>query len=209
MSWQPSRGSLAKAAKAPISPVPPSYMQAHHLRNFRSYRERGLEMSRLLISSWDIPGICDIRTMTHVVNAHMRRHDTFRSWFEHTEAITSCAGPSSANDIQFVAVEHGELTTQSQWRERLLATRVRWSGGACASRSFSVRTTSPSAWPLTTFTVTRCSSRGVCEIHLMYLALVSGGAPLRLAEPGSYDNYCNRQREHISGLTLDSPVMSK
>ncbi|EUA93992.1 trehalose-2-sulfate acyltransferase papA2 domain protein, partial [Mycobacterium ulcerans str. Harvey] len=85
VSWQPSRGSLAKAAKAPISPVPPSYMQAHHLRNFRSYRERGLEMSRLLISSWDIPGICDIRTMTHVVNAHMRRHDTFRSWFEHTE----------------------------------------------------------------------------------------------------------------------------
>ncbi|EUA93993.1 conserved polyketide synthase associated PapA3 domain protein [Mycobacterium ulcerans str. Harvey] len=30
-----------------------------------------------------------------------------------------------------------------------------------------------------------------------------------MAEPGSYDNYCNRQREHISGLTLDSPVMSK
>ncbi|AXN44290.1 SL659 acyltransferase papA1 [Mycobacterium marinum] len=211
VSWQPSRGSLAKAAKAPISPVPPSYMQAHHLRNFRSYRERGLEMSRLLISSWDIPGICDIRTMTHVVNAHMRRHDTFRSWFEHTEGDHFVRRTlERPNDIQFVAVEHGELTTQSQWREHLLATPSPLEWG-CVRFSIIQRADH------FTFCVAidhlHCDAMFVgvvfAEIHLMYLALVSGGAPLRLAEPGSYDNYCNRQREHISGLTLDSPVMSK
>ena len=40
-------------------------------------------MSRLAIAAWDIPGRCDIRAMTYVLNAHLRRHDTYRNWFEH------------------------------------------------------------------------------------------------------------------------------
>jgi hypothetical protein len=47
------------------------------------------------------------------------------------------------------------------------------------------------------------------EIHLMYTALASGGAPLRLATPGSYDEYCVRQREYTSSLTLSTPEVRK
>lgn len=209
VSWQPSPPSLAKAKQAPISPVPPSYMQAHHLRNFRSYASRGLEMSRLLISAWDIPGRCDIRTMTHVINAHLRRHDTYRSWFEHAEGDRFVRRTiNKANDIQFVATQHGELTTQSQWRDHLLATP------------------SPLEWDCFRFSIIQradhftfcvaidhlhCDAMFVgvafAEIHLIYVALVGGGAPLRLAETGSYHDYCTRQQEHLAGLTLDSPVI--
>ena len=36
------------------------------------------------------------------------------------------------------------------------------------------------------------------EIHMMYAALVAGGAPIPLPNPGSYDDYCIRQhRVHI------------
>ncbi|OOK77074.1 condensation domain protein [Mycobacterium kansasii] len=183
VSWQPSPPSLAKAKQAPISPVPPSYMQAHHLRNFRSYASRGLEMSRLLISAWDIPGRCDIRTMTHVINAHLRRHDTYRSWFEHAEGDRFVRRTiNKANDIQFVATQHGELTTQSQWRDHLLATP------------------SPLEWDCFRFSIIQradhftfcvaidhlhCDAMFVgvafAEIHLMYVALV--GAERRCGWP--------------------------
>src|SRR3974377_2014840 len=79
VSWQPSPASLAKANQAPVSPVPPSYMQSQHLRSSRAYADPWLRMSRVLISSWDVPGRCDIRAMTHVINSHLRRHDTYRS----------------------------------------------------------------------------------------------------------------------------------
>ncbi len=43
------------------------------------------------------------------------------------------------------------------------------------------------------------------EIHMMYAALVDGGRPIRLAEPGSYHDYCVRERASLSALTLESP----
>jgi hypothetical protein len=43
------------------------------------------------------------------------------------------------------------------------------------------------------------------EIHMMYAALARGGAPLRLPTPGSYLDFCGRQHENLSALTLESP----
>ena len=40
---------------------------------------------------------------------------------------------------------------------------------------------------------------------MMYAALVGGGAPIPLPEAGSYDDYCARQHQYMSALTLDSP----
>jgi hypothetical protein len=39
----------------------------------------------------------------------------------------------------------------------------------------------------------------------MYAALVGGAAPIQLPEAGNYNDYCVRQREFTSTLTLDSP----
>ena len=109
--WHPSPAALAKARQAPISAVPASYMQAEHLRSYREYAARGLDMSRLVIAAWDIPGQCDIRAMTYVINAHLRRHDTYRSWFEYTDAehIVRRTIDDPA-DIEFVPTKHGEMT---------------------------------------------------------------------------------------------------
>ena len=54
------------------------------------------------------------------------------------------------------------------------------------------------------------SPRLICvaftEIHLLYAALVDGGIrPIRLAEPGSYHDYCVREQASLSALTLESP----
>jgi hypothetical protein len=43
------------------------------------------------------------------------------------------------------------------------------------------------------------------EIHMMYVALVEGGAPFRLPDAGSYLEYCVRQHTYTSALTLESP----
>jgi hypothetical protein len=206
VSWHPSRRTLAKVRQAPISAVPPSYTQAQHIRDYRAYADRGLSMSRLIITAWDIPGRCDIRAMTYVINAYLRRHDTFRSWFEHT-----ADGPivhrtiGEPGDIELVPTEHGEMTP-AQWRSHLLATP------------------NPLQWDCLRFTITQRADHftfcvcvdhlhidamflGVAfaEIHLMYRTLVGGGAPISLPEAGSYHDYCVRQHEYRSGLTLNSP----
>ena len=43
------------------------------------------------------------------------------------------------------------------------------------------------------------------EIHMMYAALVDGGRPIRLAEAGSYHDYCVRQRAYTSALDVGVP----
>src|ERR1700739_1047951 len=86
VSWLASPASLAKVRQAPISAVPPSHQQARHLRNFREHANRGVKMARLCIAAWDIPGRCDIRVVTYMCNAFLRRHDTYHSWFEYTDS---------------------------------------------------------------------------------------------------------------------------
>jgi hypothetical protein len=43
------------------------------------------------------------------------------------------------------------------------------------------------------------------EIHMMYTALASGAAPIPLPDAGSYNDYCVRQNELLSAMTMDSP----
>jgi hypothetical protein len=43
------------------------------------------------------------------------------------------------------------------------------------------------------------------EIHMMYAALINGTGPLEFPEPGSYDDYCRKQREYTASLTASSP----
>src|SRR5919106_5573084 len=86
ISWVPSPATLRIVREAPVSAVPASYQQAQHLRAYREYAAKGTQMARLNIPSWNIAGQCDIRAMTHVINAYLRRHDTFHSWFEFNDA---------------------------------------------------------------------------------------------------------------------------
>ncbi|WP_205878420.1 condensation domain-containing protein [Mycobacterium camsae] len=207
--WSPTAGSLDKARQAPASEVPPSYIQARHLRGFHRQHRRGLDMSRLLVIAFDIPGECDIRAMTYVFTAHLRRHDTYRSWFEFSgdpqaERIVrhTIADPA---DIELVAVERGEMTP-TQWQDHLLATP------------------SPQEWDCFRFAIIQRDDHfTVCisvdhlhvdpmfigtvfgEIRAMYNALMDGDGPIALPAPGSYADYCLRERAYTSALTPESP----
>ena len=203
--WHASPAANAKARRAPISPVPPSYQQAQHLRRYCDHAARSLDLSRLMIFTWDLAGRCDVRAMNYVINAHLRRHDTYHSWFEFQDAEQivrhTIADPA---DIELVPIEHGDMSP--------------------ADLRGHISSPQPLQWDCFLFGVIQSDDHftfyasidhlcvdpmimGVLfiEIHMMYRALLGGDAPVELPEVGRYADYCIRQRADTSALTLDSP----
>lgn len=206
ISWHPTAASIEKARLAPVSSVPVSYMQGQHLRNYCDRTTEGLNFSRQIIASCDVAGVCDIEAMDHAVNAYLRRHDTFRSWFEHSgdgEFVRRAL--VDPEDIEFVPVEHGHMTVDE-------------------IHAHVVSIPSPLEWGCFTFGVIQNDDHfsffasmdhvhgdatligtTMMEANGMYSALSSGGAALALPDAGSFDDFCVREREDTAELTEDSP----
>lgn len=207
--WQPSAAALAVAQRAPINAVPASYMQEQHIRGYIDQTAVGLDYSRLMVLSCDMAGRCDRRAIDYIINAHVRRHETYRSWFEHADdgrLIRHVIDDPA--DIQLVAVDHGDLTLP-QVRELL------------------TQTPDPLQWDCFRFGIIQGKSHftffasidhvhvdaavaGVTlmELYFMYNALVAGGAPLELPAAGNYSEFCVRQHQFTSALTLESPEIA-
>ncbi|WP_299563990.1 condensation domain-containing protein [uncultured Mycolicibacterium sp.] len=205
ITWNPSPASRAKAQQAPVSDVPVSYQQAQHMAAFLAHRAGGTDMARLNVPAWDIPGRCDIRTMTHVINNYLRRHDTYHSWFEHVggdEFVRHTI--TNPRDIKFVPTEHGMVTAE-QWRDHVLATPgpLTWDcfhfGIIQREDHFTIYISVDHVHTDAMF-----MAQAFGEIHLMYQALVSGAPPLPLPQAGSYNDYCRRQRAYTDSLTVTS-----
>jgi hypothetical protein len=108
VSWHPSPATMAKMRDAPVSSVPVSYQQEQHIRTFRRRQAAGADMARLNIPAWDIPGQCDLRAMSHVLNAYLRRHDTYHSSFEVADGdVIVRRTLKNPRDLKFVPTEHG------------------------------------------------------------------------------------------------------
>jgi 2-O-sulfo trehalose long-chain-acyltransferase len=210
VSWQPSPASLAKVRQAPISPVPIAYMQADHLRGHCEFADRGLDYSRIVMGSLDAPGRCDIRAMTYVINAHLRRHETYHSWFDYKDAKNivrhTIANP---RDIEFVPIEHGQMTP-TEWRELVLATPdpLQWD----CFRFGSIQ----HADHFTLFVIIdhlhtdpALITGLYVEILTMYRALVSGAPPISLPPTASHDDFCVRESQYAAAVSLDSPEVRK
>lgn len=203
--WHASPASRTKVGRALVSSVPPSYQQAQHLRRYSEHVARGMDMSRLMIFTWDMAGQCDVRAMTYTINAHLRRHDTYRSWFESADGEHFVRHTvQNPNDIAVAPIKHGDMST-AELREHILSPQ-------------------PLQWDCFVFGIIQESDHftfyasiahlcvdpmvmGVLfgEIHMMYGALIAGSAPLSLPTVGSYDDYCISQREYTSSLTVESP----
>jgi len=210
VTWGPTSRSIANARLAPISPVPPSSMQAGHLRGYVEFRERGLDYSRTVMGSWDVPGRCDIRAMNYVINAHLRRHATYHSWFEYREAKHIVRHTiQDPRDIQFVAKEYGVMT-KLEWQDHVLATPdpLQWDcfrfGIIQHEHRFSL------------FAVVdhlHCDPILIAsfyvEILMNYNALLEGKAPVALPPAASYDDFCMRESQCVSGMTLESPEVRR
>jgi mycolipenoyl-CoA---2-(long-chain-fatty acyl)-trehalose mycolipenoyltransferase / long-chain-acyl-CoA---trehalose acyltransferase len=207
ITWNALPATLLKAREAPVSPVPPSYQQAQHVRAYTEYAARGSEMARLYILTWDMPGQCDVRAMTQVINMYLRRHDTFHSWLDYSDAehIVRRKFPDPNKDIKLVPTKHGEVTAK-QWRTHVFTTPdpLRWD---CFQFGIIQRADNFMFYvsidhihidaPLIHLVLP--------EIHAMYAALVGGAAPIKLRETASYEDYCVRQRQYTSALTAESP----
>lgn len=206
ISWHPTAAALQKAREAPVSTVPVSYMQGQHLRNYHERTAAGLDFSRQIIATCEVPGQCDISAMDHAVNAYLRRHDTFRSWFEPAEngqfVRHTLADPA---DIEFTPIDHGAMTVDE-------------------IRAHLVAIPNPLEWGCFTFGIVRNDDHftffvamdhvhgdatligtTMLEANGMYAALSGGGEPLALPEAGSFNDFCARERQYASTLTLDSP----
>jgi len=206
VSWHPSPASQAKVRNAPVSAVPLSYQQAQHIRGYLAHLSSGTDMARLNIPTWDMPGRCDLRAMTHVINGYLRRHDTYHSWFETTETGNIIRRTvTNPRDIAFVPTRHGEMSA-TQWRAHVLATPdpLRWD---CFSFGIIQRANHFTFYIAIDHVHTDAMfmSLVLVEIHMMYAALANGSAPITLPAVGSYDDYCVRQREQLSKVTLASP----
>ncbi|BDX32570.1 acyltransferase [Mycobacterium antarcticum] len=210
VSWHPSPVSRVKVRNAPVSNVPPSYQQAQHIRGYLTHESMGSDMARLNIPAWDMPGQCDVRAMTHVVNAYLRRHDTYHSWFEMTDSGEIVRHTvDNPRDIAFVPTKHGEMTA-TEWREHVLSTPdpLQWD---CFSFGVIQRADHFTFYISVDHVHTDAMFMGVVllEIHMMYAALASGGAPIPLPAAGSYDEYCVRQHDFLSSLTLETPAVQE
>ncbi|CAJ1510851.1 condensation domain-containing protein [[Mycobacterium] holstebronense] len=204
--WQPSAAALATARQAPVNAVPASYMQEQHIRGYIDQTAVGLDYSRLMVLSCDMAGRCDRRAIDYIINAHVRRHETYRSWFEHADDGSLIRHViDDPAEIAFVPVDHGELTLP-QVRELL------------------TETPDPLQWDCFRFGIIQGKSHftffasidhvhvdaavaGVTlmELYFMYNALVAGGAPLELPPAGNYSEFCVGQHEFTSALTQESP----
>jgi hypothetical protein len=200
--WCPSAASMESAKRAPVSPVLPSYEQEQHLHAFRACEQRHEAMARLLVVVWDEPGRCDLRVMTHVVTAHLRRHDTYHSWFEERgEAIVRHVLTDPAA-IQMESSTIGEVSAED-WQKHVMATPA------------------PFAWDCFRFGILQRASGFTCfasidhlhadatliaflmaEIRSVYRAVLDGETPLQLGPPGSYLDYCTSQRRRAAMTTL-------
>ncbi|OBK77360.1 condensation domain-containing protein [Mycobacterium sp. 1164985.4] len=205
-SWRPTAAASEHAREAPVSTVPVSYMQRQHLRNYCERTAAGLNFSRQIIASCEVAGQCDIAAMDQAVNSYLRRHDTFRSWFEDAgdgEFVRHALEDPSV--IEFVPVDHGSMT-------------------ADGIRAHVVGIPNPLEWGCFTFGVVQHEDHftffaamdhihgdatligtTMLEANGMYSALSGGGEALALPEPGSFDDFCIRERERTSELSLNSP----
>jgi mycolipenoyl-CoA---2-(long-chain-fatty acyl)-trehalose mycolipenoyltransferase / long-chain-acyl-CoA---trehalose acyltransferase len=205
-SWHPTVEAREKAQRAPVSSVPVSYMQQQHLRNYSERTAAGLSFSRQIIASCEVAGQCDISAMDHAVNAYLRRHDTFRSWFEQSgdgEFIRHAI--KDPDDIEFVPIDQGTMTVDE-------------------IRAHVVAIPSPLEWGCFTFGIVQNENdftffaamdhvhgdatligTTMMEANGMYSALSGSGQALVLPDAGSFDDFCVREREATSALTLDSP----
>ncbi|MCV7234360.1 condensation domain-containing protein [Mycobacterium branderi] len=207
-SWHPTDMALAKVRQAPVSSVPVSYMQGQHLRNYHERTAAGLDFSRQIIATCEVPGRCDISAMNEALNAYLRRHDTFRSWFEHMGngefARRTISDPA---DIEFAPRTHGQMTADEV-------------------RAHVVAIPNPLEWGCFSFGIVQSENHftffaamdhvhgdatligtTMLEANGMYSALSAGGEALALPEPGSYDDFCVRERQYTSTLTTDSPAV--
>ncbi|MBX9639767.1 MAG: acyltransferase [Mycobacteriaceae bacterium] len=210
ISWHPTVAAQEKARRAPVSPVPVSYMQAQHLKNYHQRKASGLDFSRLLIATCEVPGRCDTAIMNQALNTYLRRHDTYLSWFEHTDTGDIIRHTMTDRaDIEFVPVDQGELSVE-QIHDHVVATPdpLQW---GCFSFGIIQSENHFTFYASIDHVHGDATLIGITmlESNAVYAAMAGGDGTFALPDTGSYDEFCVRERQRTSELDRDSPQVRK
>lgn len=204
-SWHPTATALETAREAPVSSVPVTYMQSQHLRGYHERTAAGLDYSRLLVATCEIPGHCDVEVMNYALNAYLRRHDTYRSWFEYRgtgDIVRHIIGDPA--DIEFAPTDHGEMAIEELY-DHVVATPdpLQW---GCFSFGIVQGEDHFTFYASIDHVHGDASLIGITmlESYAMYTSLAAGNGPLALPDAGSYHDHCLQEREYTSTLNVDS-----
>jgi hypothetical protein len=205
VSWYATEAACAKARRAAADDIPASYQQRQHLRFYREQTAQGRDIPRLCIGVWDIPGVCDIPVMTYAINKHVRRHDTYHSWFAFTDDNEIVRHTlENPGEIELRPVDNGHMTVP-QIRKMLLDTAdpLQWD---CFAFGVIQREDRFTVYAAIDHLHVDGMSAGVVfvDIRLTYLAMLQD-EQISLPDAGSYRDYCARQHAHTTSLTLKSP----
>ncbi|ANR91261.1 condensation domain-containing protein [Mycobacterium avium] len=205
--WMAAPAALEAARAARRSDLPPSYQQNQHL--WAAYHGKVLDrqLPRLMVVAWDIPGACDIGAMTATINAHLRRQDTYHSWFEHDNGVFVRRVIDRPEDIDYVAVPLGQMNAD-QVRTHVLTSTPQTLEWGC----FTYGIIQHAEYFTFYASVDHLHIDGLSaaliflDIHLTYQELAhTGRLPAGLPEIRSYRDYAVRQRAKAAALTLSSP----
>ena len=216
--WQPPNGPVTTWTASPTareaarhawrSDLPPSYQQAQHLKTANEGKAMGRQQPRLMVVVWDIPGVCDIPTMTAAITAHVRRHDTYHNWFEFENDVIVRRTIDNPDVIGFVPVEFGHMSAE-QIRTHALTTTPETLEWDCFTFGVVQHTDYFTFYTSVDHLHVDGMSAALIflDINLMYQGLrqdVHQQQPSTLPPAGSYHDYTVRQRERVAGLTLSS-----
>jgi hypothetical protein len=215
--WQPGNGPVTTWTASPTSReamalarqdrVPPSFQQADHLRTAQVAKERGRQVPRLIMASWNVDGVCDIAAMTHAINFHIRRHDTYHSAFDvHQDTVTrrTIDNPES---IEFIPTDLGFMTADAIRDHVLTATpnTLEWD---CFTFGVIQKADHFTVYANIDHLHTDGSSAVVVyhDINLAYHEAVRG-LPALLPHTAGYRDFCAKQNLQVDSMDADSRPM--
>jgi hypothetical protein len=205
-SWHATTFAAEKARHAPISSVPVSYMQAQHIRGHYRQTAAGLDYSRQIIATCEVPGRCDVSAMNQALNTYLRRHDTYRSWFAYDgDGDVVRHTIVDPDDVEFEPINHGEMAVEDLYKHIVaIPTPLEWGcftfGIVQGEEHFTFYASIDHVHgDAALIGITMLESAG------MYKALTDNNEPLALPDAGSFDDFCVQERQYTSELTADSP----
>lgn len=208
-TWTASKQTREALRSAPVDPLPPSAQQAQHLWTAHYGAAAGRDLPRLMVAAWDMAGVCDLDAMTHSINTHVRRHDTYRSSFEVIDGGSirrrTVGGPES---IELVPAARGFMTAE-QVRTHALTSTPGTLAGDCFTFGVVQNADHFSVYASVDHLHIDGISAAVIflDINLTYQALIHG-LPDALPPISGYRGHTARQQEQIAATDLESPEIA-
>ncbi len=211
LEWHPRVGAAQRAAMAPPSAGPLSFLQENHIRSTDAARKGGGDHTAYLGSATDIDGDLDRAALTKALEAFVARHEGLRTWFR-----------LDGNDIARLRVEDdaidfevsvaGEFTESQEFRQYIHgrfgseATAMSWPGFAFGAIS------RPGGFTIY-YGCDHALSDGasqalvLTEIAELYEAEVGGGPADAFASSptGSFLDYARMENELTQSYCAQSP----